>query len=73
MSITYVVTKYLLSDLASVFLDASVYAKGWMVNVIPALHDHLKRMAMFYKEWSSDSFWLPQNGLSLLPEGRCCM
>ena len=24
---------------------------------------------MFYKEWSCDNYWLPQGGLSLLPEG----
>ena len=25
---------------------------------------------MFYKEWSTDTFWLPQTGLLLLPAGN---
>lgn len=44
-----------------------------------ALHDHLKahqfkfeqnctgEAQMYYKEWSTDSFWLPTGGLSILP------
>lgn len=24
---------------------------------------------MYYKEWSTDTFWLPETGLSLLPSG----
>ena len=63
-------------------LESVVDAKGWMSDIIPALHDHLKahqfkfernshgHTKMFYKEWSSDDFWLPQCGLSLLPKGR---
>lgn len=67
-------------------LDCVVDAKDWMSTIIPSLHDHLKahqfkfernnlgQSKMFYKEWSSDEFWLPQGGLSLLPEGVClCM
>ncbi len=25
---------------------------------------------MFYKEWSTDTFWLPQTGMSILPTGN---
>jgi len=50
-----------------------------MKDQTQALHDHLKahqfkfernemgECRMFYKEWSTDTFWLPQTGLSLLP------
>ncbi len=60
-------------------LHSVVDTKGWMKNQTQALHDHLKahqfkfeqnqrgECRMFYKEWSTDSFWLPQTGLSLLP------
>lgn len=53
--------------------------KGWMHDQISPLHDHLKahqfkfekdchgHCRMFYKEWSTDEFWLPQAGLSILP------
>ena len=66
---------------STVILESVVDAKGWMQNVIPSLHDHLKahqfkfqrnelgECKMFYKEWSCDDYWLPQGGLSLLPEG----
>ena len=49
--------------------------KMWMAPVVPNLHDHLKAhqfkfernqagvVHMFYKEWSSDQFWLPNTGL----------
>ncbi len=52
--------------------------KGWMSEVTPALHDHLKAhqfkfvrvndgsTRMFYKEWSTDEMWLPSHGISLL-------
>lgn len=62
-------------------LESVVDAKGWMQNVIPSLHDHLKahqfkfqrnqngECKMYYKEWNFDDYWLPQGGLSLLPEG----
>lgn len=65
----------------TVVLDAVVDTKGWMQDVTPALHDHLKahqfrfkrdesgECKMYYKEWSTDSFWLPPAGLSLLPLG----
>jgi len=60
-------------------LDSVVDTKGWMKDQTQALHDHLKahqfkfernemgECRMFYKEWSTDTFWLPQTGLSLLP------
>lgn len=53
-----------------------------MKDQTQALHDHLKahqfkfernesgECQMFYKEWSTDTFWLPQTGLSLLPAGN---
>ena len=62
-------------------LESVVDAKGWMQSVIPSLHDHLKahqfkfhrneqgECRMYYKEWSFDDYWLPQGGLSMLPEG----
>ena len=62
-------------------LEVIVDAKGWMQEVTPVLHDHLKahqfkferncngECRMFYKEWSSDTYWLPDTGLSLLPAG----
>lgn len=61
-----------------VVLDSVVDAKEWMEEVVPALHDHLKahqfkfernkvgECRMFYKEWSTDTFWLPETGLALL-------
>ena len=64
-----------------VILESVVDVKGWMHGVIPSLHDHLKahqfkfqrnengECKMYYKEWSFDNYWLPQGGLSLLPEG----
>lgn len=56
--------------------------KAWMMPCIPPLHDHLKahqfkfekqdgETRMFYKEWSSDEFWLPQSGINLLIGSRC--
>ena len=62
-----------------IVLDSVVDAKGWMQELVPALHDHLKahhfkfernevgECRMFYKEWSTDAFWLPETGLALLP------
>ncbi len=53
-----------------------------MKEQTPALHDHLKahqfkferdedgECRMFYKEWSTDTFWLPETGLTLLPAGN---
>ena len=60
--------------------------KEWMGPHIPSIHDHLKahqfkfeknqgeEVKMFYKEWSGDTFWLPQSGIPLLMphEGRFC-
>lgn len=52
--------------------------KKWMCNHIPNIHDHLKahqfkfqkdgtgEVKMFYKEWSTDDFWLPQSGMYIL-------
>ena len=66
----------------TVVLNSVVDAKGWMKDQTQALHDHLKahqfkfernesgECRMFYKEWSTDTFWLPQTGLSLLPAGN---
>ena len=66
---------------STVTLESVVDAKGWMQHVIPSLHDHLKahqfkfqrnelgECRMFYKEWSTDNYWLPQSGLALLPQG----
>ena len=60
-------------------LDSVVDTKTWMVEQTQPLHDHLKahqfkferirtgETCMFYKEWSTDSFWLPSGGLSILP------
>ena len=53
----------------------------WLKPHIPQLHDHLKAhhfkivmtevgTCMFYKEWSSDDFWLPEDGLALLMENN---
>jgi hypothetical protein len=51
--------------------------KSWMMPCVPPLHDHLKAhqfkfetydgsTRMFYKEWSTDDYWLPQVGMSML-------
>ena len=60
-------------------LESVTDAKQWMVDQTPPIHDHLKahqfkfqvnehgQCRMFYKEWSSDEFWLPQSGLAILP------
>ena len=65
-----------------VVLDSVTDVKDWMSNQIPLLHDHLKahqfkfqrnesgECVMFYKEWSTDPIWLPQSGLSFLPNGN---
>ena len=65
-----------------VVLDSITDTKAWMCEQTPPLHDHLKAhqfkfqrsesgdTRMFYKEWSTDPFWLPQNGLALLPTGN---
>ena len=63
-----------------IVLDSVIDAKGWMKDQTPPLHDHLKahqfkfvrnndtgHCRMFFKEWSTDNFWLPQTGLSILP------
>ena len=56
--------------------------KEWMCPHTPPLHDHLKahqfkfirnpqgKTKMFYKEWSTDPFWLPQSGISLLVDSN---
>ena len=50
-----------------------------MSEQTPLIHDHLKahlfkfernevgECRMFFKEWSTDSFWLPQAGIAFLP------
>lgn len=63
-------------------LDSVTDVKAWMLEQTPLLHDHLKahqfkfqrselgECVMFYKEWSTDTFWLPQGGLAFLPSGN---
>ena len=63
-------------------LDSVTDVKAWMLEQTPLLHDHLKahqfkfqcnefgECVMFYKEWSTDTFWLPQGGLAFLPCGN---
>ncbi len=63
-------------------VDAVVDTKSWMSEQTLPLHDHLKahqfkfehshtgETLMFYKEWSTDSFWLPSGGLSILPTNQ---
>lgn len=59
-------------------MESVADAKSWMRDQTPPLHDHLKAhqfkfvrseqgTRMFYKEWSSDEFWLPETGLAILP------
>ena len=61
-----------------ILLESVTDAKAWMHEQTPPLHDHLKAhqfkfvhtaegTMMFYKEWSTDNFWLPQTGLAVLP------
>lgn len=54
--------------------------KQWMCEQIPSMHDHLKAhqfkfqkdargtVKMFYKEWSTDDYWLPQSGMYVLAD-----
>lgn len=56
--------------------------KEWLLPHTPPLHDHLKAhqfkfqlgrdgvSRMYYKEWSSDPFWLPDSGMCLLQESN---
>ena len=55
--------------------------KEWMLPCVPPLHNHLKAhlfkfergekgIRMYYKEWSSDKFWLPNSGIILLSGHR---
>lgn len=58
-----------------IVLDRVFDIKSWTANYIPSIHDHLKAhqfkfqndpkgvVKMFYKEWSTDDFWLPQSGM----------
>lgn len=50
---------------------------SWLKPYIPPLHDHLKAYQfkivkklsgalLFYKQWSTDDYWLPDGGLKLL-------
>lgn len=60
-------------------VDSVTDVKAWMLEQTPLLHDHLKahqfkfernqsgECMLFYKEWSTDPFWLPQGGLAFLP------
>lgn len=62
-----------------VVLESVTDTKQWMDEQTPPMHDHLKahqfkfqaneygQCRMFYKEWSTDDFWLPQSGLAILP------
>jgi len=51
--------------------------KKWMEPHVPNIHDHLKAHAfkfikkngvtlMYYKDWTTDKYWLPESGLALL-------
>ena len=63
-------------------LDHVHDVKEWMMACVPPLHDHLKAhqfkferngagtVMMYYKEWSSDSFWLPNSGINMLNGSR---
>ena len=54
--------------------------KSWLSDHIPNIHDHLKAhhfrfqksvngvTKMFYKEWSTDDYWLPPSGMQMLME-----
>lgn len=56
--------------------------KEWLLPHTPILHDHLKahqfkfelgsdgESRMYYKEWSTDPFWLPESGMCLLQESN---
>ena len=80
--LTKAIKSSFLPEPSVVVLDRVVNAKQWMQGVTQALHDHLKahqfrfkrdesgECKMHYKEWSTDPFWLPPEGLSLLPAGR---
>lgn len=60
-------------------LESVTDTKQWMHEQTPPIHDHLKahqfkfqmdkqgQCRMFYKEWSTDNFWLPPSGLEILP------
>lgn len=50
---------------------------SWLKPHIPSLHDHLKAYQfkivrkhsgalLFYKQWSTDEYWLPDGGLRVL-------
>ena len=65
-----------------IVLDSVTEAKKWMSEQTPSIHDHLKahlfkfernevgECRMFFKEWSTDLFWLPQTGLAFLPSNN---
>lgn len=69
-------------DPITIVLDSVIDTKMWMKDQTPRHHDHLKAhhfnfkrtkdgdTCMLYKEWSTDSFWLPDSGLALLPAGN---
>lgn len=58
-------------------LESVTDTKQWMHEQTPPMHDHLKvhqfkfqldkqgQCRMFYKEWTTDDFWLPQSGLTM--------
>lgn len=61
-----------------IVLDSVTDIKNWMSEQTPPMHDHLKAhqfkfkrtklgTRMWYKEWSTDKFWLPETGLAILP------
>lgn len=65
-----------------IVLDSVTETKKWMSEQTPSIHDHLKahlfkfernevgECRMFFKEWSTDLFWLPQTGLAFLPSNN---
>ena len=52
--------------------------KAWLGDHVPSIHDHLKAhqfklqkdnqgvVKLFYKEWSTDNYWLPPSGMYIL-------
>lgn len=61
-------------------IDRICDIKEWLLPHTPILHDHLKAhqfkfelgedgiTRMYYKEWSTDPFWLPEAGMRILQE-----
>ena len=67
-------------------IDHVCDVKEWMMQCIPPIHDHLKAhqfkfegkskgsgTRMYYKQWSTDTFWLPASGIDMLNGSRYIM